>query len=298
MEVVSDVLFQRLAAILFAATFGLLVARVAWKKGYFILPPENPVHKDVPDWKTVLIVFALFLSIEMFLVPTVYFFWLYIKEGSFADPSLFKLADEIKGWANLGVIGITFLALLIFYLTRDKPTRDAVWGSPKDLRSIKKNIIDFFVGSITWVIAYPWIIVIGQTLAILMALFYTGPLPDQAAVQHLKDIYEQPLLFGATAVAVVSIIPFIEELIFRGFLQSWLKTTFGRNIAILVCSLIFAVFHFSESQGIENIEFISSLFFFSCFLGFVKERQNSLWASIGLHITFNLISILMLVREL
>jgi uncharacterized protein len=67
--------------------------------------------------------------------------------------------------------------------------------------------------------------------------------------------------------------------------------------SILLASLIFAFFHFSYSQGIDNIEVITSLFVFSCFLGFVYERQQSLWASVGLHALFNAISVVLIVLE-
>ena len=159
----------------------------------------------------------------------------------------------------------------------------------------KQNAADFLMGSLTWVIAYPWIVVVGQLLAVLIAFIYSGPLPDQVAVKHLKDLSQHPILFSLTALAVFSLVPMIEELLFRGFLQSWLKNKMNRFQAIILTSLIFASFHFSSSQGIENIEFVFSLFLLSCFLGFIKERQQSLWASIGLHSTFNFISILMII---
>ena len=60
----------------------------------------------------------------------------------------------------------------------------------------------------------------------------------------------------------------------------------------MIASLIFAAFHFSTSQGLNNIELLVSLFVLSCFLGFLYERQESLLASMALHATFNAISIL------
>lgn len=299
MEVVSNTLFLHLWIALAAALLGISISRLAWRKGYYVLPPEIDLPRDIPHWKSVLQAFAIFLFVEMLMVPLLLGLWMYWEHGKVSgNIGDLDIPSWIKGWLNIGVIGTTFVALTLFFATRDKPTRDAVWGSPRETRGISRNIKDFLTGSMTWAIAYPWIIVIGQLLAFLLGLVYTGERPDQAAVKHLKDILDKPLLFGLTAVAVVSIIPFIEELLFRGFLQSWLKTTFGRSVAILVTSLIFASFHFSFSQGIENIEFISSLFLLSCFLGFVKERQQSLWASVGLHMTFNFVSILMLLSTL
>lgn len=295
MEAVSNTLFLHFLVAFAVAGFGFLISRLAWRKGYYTLPPEIASSRNIPQLKSVFQAFVIFLFVEMLLAPLLLGLWMYWKHGTFdGEIGDIETPSWLKGWLNIGVIGVTFVALTLFFVTRDKPTRDAIWGSPRETRSLGRNVKDFLTGSITWAIAYPWIIVIGQLLAMLLEMTYAGERPDQAAVKHLKDILDQPLLFGTTAFAVVSIIPFIEELLFRGFLQSWLKTTFGRSIAILLTSLIFASFHFSISQGIENIEFISSLFLLSCYLGFVKERQQSLWASIGLHMTFNFISILML----
>lgn len=297
MEAIPKVLIERFLVAFFAASFGLLASLIAWRRGYYRLPPESSINKGLLHWKYVLEAFGIFLFIEMILVPALYTLWVLWSKGSISDPDALKFPIEFQAWANLGIIALATIALVTFFLSLNKPTRDAIWGSSSEEKSVKQNVVDFLTGSMTWVIAYPWIIVIGQLLGIILALVYSGPLPDQAAVKHLKDILEHPVLFGITALAVVSVIPFLEELLFRGFLQSWLKTTFGRVNAILLTSLIFASFHFSVSQGIENLEFISSLFVLACFLGFVKERQRSLWASVGLHSTFNFISVLMLLSE-
>jgi hypothetical protein len=295
MEAASNLLFERLLAAFFAATFGLFASLIAWRKGYYKLPEET--IKNIPHWRSVLEAFGIFLFIEMILMPLLYALWVMWEKGAAVHPEAFKFPLEFQAWANLGIIALAAIGLITYFLSLNNQTRDAIWGSSSKEKNLKQSIVDFLLGSITWVIAYPWIVVIGQVIAILLALFYIGPLPDQAAVQRLKDILEHPLLFGLTALAVVSIIPFLEELLFRGFLQSWLKTTLGRVKAILLTSLIFASFHFSMSQGIGNLEFITSLFVLSCFLGFVKERQRSLWASVGLHSTFNFISVLMLLSQ-
>lgn len=294
MEGVSTVLLQRLMVIFWAGGFGLLASLLAWKKGYYWLPLDHAKDKKILHGKYVFQAFAIFLSIEMVLVPALYSLWIFWKQGSFIDPKTLNIPLDFQGWFNLAIISLTGIALTLFFSALNWPTRLAIWGSSLSRHSLKQGIADFLSGSVTWVIVYPWIIVIGQLLAIVIAWSYSGPLPDQVAVKHLKDIQEHPLLFIVTIISVISVIPFIEELLFRGFLQSWLKVTFSRAKAILLTSLIFASFHFSVSQGIENIEFLSSLFLLSCFLGFIKERQQSLWASIGLHSTFNLISILML----
>jgi membrane protease YdiL (CAAX protease family) len=289
----SEVLFVRLIFVFLASCFALFVSRIAWKKGYYLLPPNNS-ERDVPKGKEVFLAFSAFFFIEIILAPFLFAIFLYFKEGKIFDLTTYNFSLEFKSWTNILIIFLTSFVVTLIYAWIPKKSREAIWGSPSEIRNIYQNIRDFLVGSMTWIIVYPWIIVIGQLLSILISLFYKGPLPLQTAVQHLKDILNYPILFALTAVSVVTIIPYVEEMLFRGFLQAWLKTTFNRSTAIIATSIIFASFHFSVSQGIENVEFIASLFLLSCFLGFLKERQRSLWASIGLHSTFNAISICML----
>lgn len=115
---------------------------------------------------------------------------------------------------------------------------------------------------------------------------------QQLAVQELERDFEHPVLFVLMAITVTTIVPFVEELLFRGFMQNWLRKYIGRGRAIFLTAFIFACFHYSHGQGIGNFELIISLFSLSLFLGYIYERQQTLWASIGLHSTFNAISVI------
>ena len=92
----------------------------------------------------------------------------------------------------------------------------------------------------------------------------------------------------ASATIVIAA-PCIEEFLFRGCLQSFLKQYMSTKGAILFSSLCFSLFHFSLSQGLGNISLCASLFVFALFLGFIYET-GSLFASVGLHMTFNIVS--------
>ena len=64
------------------------------------------------------------------------------------------------------------------------------------------------------------------------------------------------------------------------------------GIPIRQMMMCFALFHFSSLQGVGNVSLILTLLVFGGFLGFIYERQSSLFASIGLHMTFNVASTL------
>jgi membrane protease YdiL (CAAX protease family) len=116
-------------------------------------------------------------------------------------------------------------------------------------------------------------------------------MPDQLAVEYVKAALKNPIYF-VLAVANVSLFaPFIEELLFRGFLQTYLTNRFSTKIAIVLTSVLFAIFHFAPEQKLSNITILSSLFVLSCFLGFLYEKQKYLLSQMILHAAFNLISI-------
>jgi membrane protease YdiL (CAAX protease family) len=103
-----------------------------------------------------------------------------------------------------------------------------------------------------------------------------------------------PILTIVSVLAIVVLVPVIEELLFRGFLQSWLVSRFTPFTSIALSSAIFTMVHFSPSQGIANAELMTGLFLLALFLGYLYQRQGSLWASIGLHCTFNAVSVTMI----
>ena len=114
---------------------------------------------------------------------------------------------------------------------------------------------------------------------------------DQMAVKQIKSVQEYPWLFAVNLFAISFVVPFIEELLFRGYLQESLLKKFSAMKSIALTALLFSLFHFSPSQGINNILILTSLFLLACLLGYLKERQRSLLPCIALHSTFNAISL-------
>jgi len=108
---------------------------------------------------------------------------------------------------------------------------------------------------------------------------------------------QNPSLFFLFLLTVSFVVPICEELLFRGYLQSFFKKKFSVPFAIIVSSLIFALFHYTGSQGAGNFVIIPSLFFLSLYLGFVYEKFGTIAAPIGLHTTFNFISTMMILYQ-
>lgn len=226
-----------------------------------------------------------FLFLQVALIPAGAYFWLSFNAGEWLKTPL-VLKPEERVWINS--VGMILGALTLWFYSR--------WLLPNafhiamGVRSKLHPFRDFLFGSMSWLICFPIVLLLGQLLGLAIEeLFHPAPV-DQLAVKYVKIAAGNPLLFALTLIATVTVVPAIEELLFRGFLQNWLHRYFSFRSAIVITSLIFAAFHFSTKQGVLNFELLPTLFVLSCFLGYLYERQSSLWASIGLHATFNFIS--------
>lgn len=288
--------WARFEALGYITIIALLVTWMAWKLGFYqsISKPTHLTSKV--SFQNVLSIFLIFICVEVIIAPNIFKGWMALVNEPI-DLKALKINVLAQGWMNLVVIGLTAVAMAAYCFFLKKTIRTAIWGQ-NAFKSFLNGLKDFSLGSLTWLITFPLIIWIGQAINMALPYIYQGPHADQVAVKHLKATFTDPLLFWLTVIAIIFIVPILEELIFRGFLQTWLKGFLGKTKAIIFASILFALFHFSFQQKIDNIELLLSLFVLSFYLGFLFERQQSLWAPIGLHSTFNGISILMIAKGL
>ena len=189
-------------------------------------------------------------------------------------------------WITFITSGATLVGLGILCRSIYRPIWEAIW--PKT--SLKN---DALIALAAYLISFPLVLFVGQLIEIIVFfLFHTFELPDQTAILFLKMTFGQPLYFFLATCSIILLAPMIEEVIFRGFLQSYLRRYLNPTLAIVLSSLFFSAFHYSSNQGLANIPILGSLFVLAYFLGFVYERQGSLSAPIILHAAFNAISTL------
>lgn len=86
-------------------------------------------------------------------------------------------------------------------------------------------------------------------------------------------------------IALVIIAPFVEEMLFRGFVFAGMRRSWGFVPALLVSSTLFAFAHAQINVGIDT-------FALAIVLGWIYHKTDNLWPSIGLHMLKNLIAFL------
>lgn len=270
---------EELASALFAAAASVIGLRIGWKKGFLQLPKEPAKPGHPPTLLLVFIAFGIYLAVWTFLL------YLFSKGTSFV-----KTQEEQTQMTTLATftIFISIFSLLFLYNSAiAKPIQKEILLK-SDRFEPKKDLLAA-IGA--WLISFPLVLFISNCFDLLFYFIYgTFNFPDQNAVLLLKMTFEKPLLLVLAILSTVFLAPVIEETLFRGFLQSWLRRYLSPIPSIVVSSILFASFHYSAAQEVSNISILISLFALGCFLGFLYEKRQSLFAPTLLHGLFNAIT--------
>lgn len=279
----QEQLQEQWAVFWWALSIGLLALAIAWKKGFF----RSLQWKDRPTIRgmDVLRAFIYFLIIQLFFIPL--FIGLFTFFKSLMTP------QQIQGWLYLFMILGGFGGVMMAYLQIPLSRRLQLWQQTSGPWSHQMGM-----GIAAWFFAFPLVLAVNQLISLLLWHFFHYPFIEQAVVENLRLMQGDPLVFNLIGFSIFTVVPVTEEMLFRGFLQQWLKQKFGAVWpAILLTSLIFAFFHYSQKQGTGNIGLLTSLFFLACLLGYLFERQRSLWPCMALHGFFNFVTLVFLVSK-
>jgi hypothetical protein len=146
-----------------------------------------------------------------------------------------------------------------------------------------------------WFVAAVGVVVVFLPLraAIGLAIVYLLHLPLESlqARAELLAADLSWLAFFSTLLMAGLLIPFAEELFFRGVLFGWLRRRYGLWAGIIASALIFAVAHADLAVGASNL-----------ILGFVLawmyDRSRSLWTCVAVHAVNNAIAVILLFAAL
>ena len=245
---------------------------VAIWKGLFSLP-QGALASPSMSWISPFIAFLVYISIGGFIPRLVHRFCTNFSLPK-GDIALFLLATAL----------CSLLVLVGFVRIHKESVQQKIWGGGQPLGALLRG---FLYGLCT----FPTFMLLVRLVHLIVDQFGVFPRGEQVAVTLLRHLRDMPLLFWITVVAIVTLIPLVEELLFRGFLQTFFVDILGPRIGITLASLFFALFHYSAAQKFANIELLVGLFFVSYFIGIIYIRQKSLFAAIGFHAAFNAASL-------
>lgn len=245
---------------------------------------------EAPNALQTLTAFLLYFGVQILVLPLLLTGWMAASGLSESD---FTALEEY--WIRLGGMVGAFIAVCLYTCYLERSRHRSIWefgGSPQ-LSPLKA----FVAGAFSSFMAIPCVILMQVAVTYLLTLWVDATPVEQDAVSHLRRTTSDPQLFFAMVIGIVILVPITEELLFRGFLQSWLKRHLGASVAIFATSVIFTLFHFSTDQGWTNASILMALWVLAVLLGLLYEQTRSLWTSIGLHCTFNGVSAWLIFNE-
>lgn len=199
--------------------------------------------------------------------------------AGFKDTDIKSLPESISYPVNAVVEIILIIAML--FIARKAFARQ-LKGFGLNLKTIHKDVCF----SMVYLLAISPLIQL-FLLVILVAgrLIHEGfEIPPHQTLTFLAE-NNSVMLTIMTVVMAAIIVPIFEEMLFRGFLQSTLRSVSTPWTAIVFTSVFFALIHW------PNYTHMPSLFFLSCGFGYAYERSGSLLRPILMHILFNGISV-------
>ena len=162
------------------------------------------------------------------------------------------------------------------------------------LRGFVLNIIsvmdDFFYACVNLLAVWP-LILAAVTVTIYVAKLFTNQDYQMQQHEQLEMITEYPQLPVRIMIVFVAVViaPLLEEMMFRGFVQTTIRSYINiKNNAwpaIATSSAFFALMHADPSHW-------PSLFILGVCLGYSYEKSGSLFRPIFIHLFFNAVSII------
>lgn len=227
---------------------------------------------------TVLVYFGAQILSGMILVAVLYLFgW---------DTSQIENWFNSSGTAKFILIAAVEIATLSFLYVFLQSRR----AHPRDIGLIRPRLRD--VGYALLGLGWYIVLYIG-IVSILAQVFKSLDLSQSQELGFSTDTSGSGLLLVFMGLVVLP--PITEEIVARGFLYSGLRKGMGFMPAAVITSLLFGAAHLPGGEGGSTIwiAFVDT-FILSMVLVYLRERTGSLWASISLHGTKNLIAFLAL----
>jgi membrane protease YdiL (CAAX protease family) len=260
----------------------------------FAAAPLTNTRLDLALWVEVIVVFYLLLA--CFIRVSTYVakrFWAGKLVDGINAPLPIRL-PSLSGWLFVTcVIGLLFLQSPFYYLVVPGGIAVYLTESGKSMRE-QFGLERLFASRLA-----KWsLLICGAVYFVeipLDALVQAGfnafnlPHPDQQTVVAFRQ-FDKPSQIFAFLVQAVVLSPLLEELFFRGFLQTYLKNYTSTWLAIVLSAGVFAFAHVNLGSALQ-------LWFLGIALGIAYEHTGALLLPVGIHGCFNFATALSLLVE-
>lgn len=202
-----------------------------------------------------------------------------------------KLTPGLTSWQNilrdhvLMSIGAIVTIAAMMFLVKIYFAR-GLKGFGLNVKTIAK---DFVMAIINLLAAWP-LLLAAITITLIIAKMFSGQdyqMPQHEQLEMITQYQQIPVRISIVFVAVV-IAPLLEEMLFRGFVQTAIRSYFNpRNNAwpaIALSALFFSIMHADPSHW-------PALFILGICLGYSYEKSGSLFRPIFIHLFFNAYSV-------
>lgn len=230
---------------------------------------------------TILIAVGIFLSSQLFASILISIFPL-LKGWSDEQANTWLESNVWVTFSFIAIVEILTLGILYFFIKR----RGASFKTLGINKPRLKHIVYALAGFAVYFVAY----IVG-ILIIEMLL----PQLDLDQKQEIGfDTNTRGLSLIPIFVSLVVLVPVTEEIIVRGFLFGGLRTKLPFVSAAVVASAMFAAAHLGEaSNGLLWVAAIDT-FILSLVLCYLREKTESLWPSIYVHMIKNSLAFIVL----
>ena len=199
-----------------------------------------------------------------------------VTQAGVDDPSAFAYARSVL-WGQMSMLPL--VAFVIWKVTR-RSTGLVSFGFKS-----RHPVYHVGLGLLALILAMPIVLGTGEIIRIISVLI--GQPPPKVAHDMLKVVEsaQSPAAIMMLFIPAVILAPVLEEVIYRGLVQTALLDLIGprrRWWVILIASLLFTIVHTSVAWQGKPILYVLALF-----LGWLYERTGCLWPSTMLHVGFN-----------
>jgi membrane protease YdiL (CAAX protease family) len=210
------------------------------------------------------------------------------------QPTILLVTGPVQGWrlafvSNLamclGFLAAVAVSLLLVHQDFVRGVKG--WGlRPRTIpRDFGVALVDLLA---VWPLVLAMIVLVMTAGKILRGPSYQIPRHEELELLTTTTHLSLRVLVIILAVVVA---PLVEEILFRGLLQTMIRSYLNRPwLVIMITSVLFARVH-------QNAEHWPALFVLAMGLGYAYEKSGSLWQPIFMHALFNGLTIASVLTE-